>query len=63
MTTIEMSDEDAKLWLAVLENEALLKPLLQLGVKPVRGGRVTLHFNHLGHLMSAETNVIVYLAK
>lgn len=63
MTTIEMSDEDAKLWLAVLENEALIKPMLQMQIRPVRGGKVTLHFNHLGHLMSAETNVIVYLAK
>jgi hypothetical protein len=60
MTTIELTDEDAKLFVRFRENQAFFERLLEANVTEVRGGHVTLHFNPCGQLMKIETNIVIY---
>jgi len=59
-TSIEMTDEDAQLFVWVQQNWDKLNILKQAGVFCTKNGSIILHFDALGMLMQVESNKIEF---
>ena len=57
---VEMTDEEAKLFVWVQENWDKLFILKQSGALNTHNGSITLHFDALGMLMQVESNKIEF---
>lgn len=63
MTTIELSDEEAKQFIAFRQHQGLFEALLEAGIYEIRRGEATLFFNQDGSLMHIEIKRIAYRKK
>jgi hypothetical protein len=59
-TSVEMTDEDALLFVWVQQNWDKLNVLKEVGVFGTKNGSITLHFDALGMLMLIESNKIEF---
>lgn len=58
--TIELTDEDAKLFVLFRKHQDLIQTLLDARIQGVKGGQAILHFNPDGKLMEVELKVISF---
>lgn len=63
MTSLDLTDEEAELFLAIRRHQELFKALIEAQVPEIRRGEAVLSFNHDGHLMHVEIKRIAYRKK
>lgn len=63
MTTIELPDEEIKLFKSFRENQEKYKIMLDSGLFSLKGGNATIHYNLIGQIMKIETTQTPYTRK
>lgn len=53
-TTVELTNEDATLFVEFQKRYQFMKLLKDMGVFELRGGHVTIHFSNLGEIMGVD---------
>jgi len=62
MTRIELTPEEARIFIAFRQNQDFLAAILASGLPDIRNGQAVLHFGPHG-LMRIEVNRLTYLNK
>lgn len=61
MTTIELSDQEAALFLEYRKNQDTFRTLYDAGVFNIKNGTATLSFDHMGELARVDYNISGYI--
>lgn len=62
MTIVEMTDEDARLFLMFRQHQSRFKLLLEGGVFDIKSGQATISFKPTGEIGSIVVQALVYRA-
>ncbi len=54
LTTIELSNEDAALFLEFQRRYAMIRLLVTIGAFDIKSGSITIHFANTGEVMSVD---------
>lgn len=60
MTNLELTDDDAKLYLDIKKHEDLFRAIIESNILGLKRGDATLSFNHDGELMHIEVRTMAY---
>ena len=60
MTTLQLTDEEARLFVLFRQHQEMMQALLSANVFQTKNGQAILHFNHLGILMQVEVHTVAF---
>lgn len=63
MTTIELSDDDARLFAEFQRHHDAIRDIIENGAMEVRNGTATLHFDQNGVMQRVDIEQVVYRRK
>jgi len=63
MTSVELTDEQAQMFLTYQEHRAIFEALLSSGIQGLKNGQMILNFGPTGELMKVEIKQVAYIYK
>ena len=63
MTNVELTDEQAQMFLTYQEHRAVFETLLLSGIQDIKNGQMILNFGPTGELMKVEIKQVAYVYK
>ena len=60
MTTLQLTDEEARLFVLFRQHQEMMQALLSANVFQTKNGQANLHFNHQATLMQVEVHTVAF---